>query len=330
MLSLSPCSCFISSLSVFLATFIIPAVIAVIFNVVVYVMVVVLFVRGSYTKQPDMTERMKKKVKSRKEAVTRLLFSTPTIAIFFLFAWIFAALTFVTSEASIGFHLLSAFFSTLLGWFIFVYYIATAKDTRKLVHDAFCRQKQNLNANEFLSMESLGRASGIDESDSDSDYPERERRYGEFDVTYIGRKSALIEQKFTIGFKADEADGDDTTNGVTHAQPQHRAPAEDTLVSSALNDDKCSSPEAPGSPEHSNRTRVDSIHKEDLAAMLEYPKAGSKNPGSLSESPHTTEEDVDSCDYLVDVTGKFKDSPPSEKSPLPPAVQVVFTTTSQT
>lgn len=296
-------------------------------------MVVVLFIRSSYAKQqPEMTERMKKKVKSRKQAITRLLSSTPTIAAFFMFAWIFAALTFVTSEASIGFHLLSAFFSALLGWFIFVYYIATAKDTRKLVHDAFCRQKQNLNANEFLSMESLGRASGIDESDSDSDYPERERRYGEFDVTYIGRKSALIEQKFTIGFKADGADGvdrDDTTNGVTHARPEHPPSAEDALVSSALNDDKCSSPEVPGSPEPSNRTRIGSIRKEDLAAMLESPKAESKNSGSLSESPHTSEEDVDSCDYLMDVTGKFKGSPPTEESSLPP-VQVVFTTASQT
>lgn len=307
-----------------MATFIIPAFIAIIFNVVVYIVVVVLFIRSSYAKQqPEMTERMKKKVKSRKQAITRLFYSTPIIATFFLFAWIFSALTFVTSEASIGFHLLSALFSGLLGWFIFVYYIATAKDTRKLVHDAFCRQKQNLNTHEFLSMESLGRASGIDESDSDSDYPERERKYGEFDVTYIGRKSALIEQKFTIGFKADGADGvdrDDTTNGVTHAQPELPPPAEDTLVS---NDDKCSSPEVPGSPEASNRTRIGSIHKEDLAAMLEGPKAESKNSGSLSGSPHTSEEDVDSCDYLMDVTGKFKGSP---ESPLAPAVQVVFTT----
>ena len=41
-------------------------------------------------------------------------------------------------------------------------------------------------------------ASGMDELDSDSDYPERERHHGEFDVTNVGRKGVLIEQKFSV------------------------------------------------------------------------------------------------------------------------------------
>lgn len=297
----------------------IPAGIILIFNVIVYVMVTVLFIRKNCTKQPEMTERMKRKAKSRRQTIIQLLFSSPTIAIFFLFAWLFVALTFVTSEASLGFHLLSALFIALLGWFIFIYYIVTAKDTRKLVHDALCgKDRKNLNTNQFISMESLGRASGIDESDSDSDYPERERKYGEFDVTYIGQKSALIEQKFTIRFKAD-GDGDDTTNGATHTQPENPPPAEDTAPST--------SPGVPGSPEISNRTRLDSICKEDLAAILEDPKAqfqSRENSDSLSESPHISEEDVDTSEYPLAITDKSLLS--TEEPPLPSSEQVVTAT----
>ena len=201
-------SCFISSLPVFLVTFVIPAAVALAFNLVIYTVVICVFIRFKCKKAPPLTEgnattasKKKKKLmkKSRREATLRLIFSSPATGTLFVLAWIFGALTLITAEASIGFHLLSALFSAALGWFIFIYYIVTAKDTRKLIHEAFCKKRRkNLNANQVISMESLSMASGMDESDSDSDYPERERRYGEFDVTYVGRKAALIEQKFSV------------------------------------------------------------------------------------------------------------------------------------
>ena len=215
-LFLTVCSCFISSLPVFLATFIIPAAVAIIFNLVVYFVVISVFIRFKCKKAPPLTDtsttttttttttpaaKKKKRLmkKSRREATVRLIFSSPATGILFGLAWIFGALTLITAEASIAFHLFSALFTATLGWFIFIYYIATAKDTRKLVYEAFCgKPKKRPNANQVISMESLSMASGMDESDSDSDYPERERRYGEFDVTYVGRKGALIEQKFSV------------------------------------------------------------------------------------------------------------------------------------
>lgn len=196
-------SCFISSLPVFLVTFAIPAIVALTFNLVIYLIVIGVYIRFKCKKQPPQTDataaKKKKMKKSRREATVRLIFSSPAIGVLFVLAWIFASLTMITGEASIALYLFSGIFTATLGWFLFIYYIVTAKDTRKLVHEALCgKPRKDLNVNQFISMESLGQASGIDESDSDSDYPERERRYGEFDVTYVGRKAALIEQKFSI------------------------------------------------------------------------------------------------------------------------------------
>ena len=200
-----------------------------------------------------------------------------------------------------------------------------------MVHNAFCgKQQPNLNVNQFLSMESLGRASGIDESDSDSDYPERERRYGEFDVTYIDRKGAFIEQKFTIGFKADgdgdgDRDGDDNGNNsrAPQVQDSNTLPAGSVIFSAPLTDDDKSLPVASTS-QITNRTHVDSDHREDgNTAILEDPK--SKSSESSGGSPPTSEEDVDSDEY--------KGSPQalaSKESFLPPTGEVGFTKTPET
>ena len=227
-----------------LTTFIVPVGILLLFNTVVYLVVMSVFIKFSCKKAPSETGSKKNKLKkSRRQATVRLIFTTPATTIFFIFAWLFAAFTFLTSEASIAFHLLSALFTAALGWFIFVYYIATAKDTRKLVHDAFCgKPKKKLNTNQFISMESLGKASGIDESDSDSDYPEREKRYGEFDVTYIGRKGALIEQKFSVRFMKEGGEGaDGSGNTAAGESPTLQSASDQAPTPSSQSDDKPSS-----------------------------------------------------------------------------------------
>ena len=129
------CSCFVSSLPVFLVTFVIPAAVAIIFNLVVYFIIIFVFIRLKCKKEPPLTDTAttttsKKKTmkKSRRKAILRLIFSSPTTGILFGLAWIFGALTLITAKASIAFHLLSAFFTATLGWVIFIYYINTGKD----------------------------------------------------------------------------------------------------------------------------------------------------------------------------------------------------------
>ena len=315
---------------VFVTTFVMPAAVALIFNLTIYVVVICVFIRFKCKRQPPMTDApaSKKKMKrSRREATVRLIFSSPTIGTLFVLGWLFASLTLVTGEASAAFHLFSALFTAVLGWFIFIYYIATAKDTRKLVYDACCGKPiHNLNANQFLSMESLGKASGIDESDSDSDYPERERRYGEFDVTYVGRKAALIEQKFSVRW----GDGEREGNGGGDRDPSSRVEegnsqsAGGQIVFAAF---------TPSSTEDGNSKSRPSVTDGDtnMAPLSLEPVSGQpeESKASPDETPlqlgsHSgSQEDVNSDD------GSPKASS-SRKNFLAPAGQIVFTMTPTT
>ena len=241
----------------------------------------------------------------------------------------------MTSEASLAFHLLAMLFSALLGWFIFIYYIATAKDTQKLVHDALCGKKQpNPNVNKFLSMESL-KASEMDESDSDSDYPERERRYGEFDVTYIGQKrDALIEQKFSIRFMAE---GDQGAEGIDEGGENGndgKTPLEEATVAqfaggqvifSASSDPSSVIDEKPmSSPAASTlQTTPRTIHVE--SAVLKDTDQAQAHSGKESPLQMSSEEDVDSDEYHL---GTNTTSDKESTSPSPPE-RVVFTETTE-
>ena len=330
-----------------LVTFVIPATVALVFNLVVYSVVICVFIRFKCKKAPPLTDghattttaskkKKKKKLmkKSRREATVRLIFSSPLTGTLFVLAWIFGALTLITAEASIGFHLLSALFAAALGWFIFIYYIVTAKDTRKLIHEAFCgKPKKNPNANQVISMESLSMASGMDESDSDSDYPERERRYGEFDVTYVGRKGALIEQKFSVRWGEGEGGegkevggGDDRGSRVEEGNSQS---VSGQVIFAAFTP---SSTEGEDKPARSSGAEVDTSAAQPscLEAVLEEKSNG--ECGGLDDSPvhmgsmgsHSgSQEDVNSDE------GSPKAST-ARKNFLSPGEQVVFTVTPKT
>ena len=318
-------------------TFLVPIAIILVFNLFVYLTVMSLFLKYSCRKpqqhhhqqqqqQQQPTKRKRHNKSSRRKATTRLLLSTPVIGTFFIVAWAFGALTFLTSEASLPFYLISAFFSALLGWFLFVYYVLTAKDTKKLLHDACCRKEKPLKTHEFMSMESLGKASGIDESDSDSDYPERERRYGEFDVTFIGRKSALIEQKFSIGFMADGASNDNNNhnnnnnnnnNNVGSMQSAGGIVSFSAYTPPPLDRSTPAAVETPSATPKLNRTHVDSVHHHDhqeeeeeevkgeegvvVVAIAERPTQRAVSGESLA-SRSSDDSQVDSDEPLVTQT----------------------------
>lgn len=177
----------------------VPAGLTIAVEVIIYLAVLFVFVKYNCKKQSE------KKRKSGRRTTTKVLLNSPAMLIFFLLGWTFTSFTFITSEASIAFHLLSAVFSTLLGWLIFVYFVLMAKRTRKAVHETFCGKEKLPQPPRVISMESFERMSGVEDSDSDSDYPDKEKKYNEFDIYLERKKSALIEQQFTIAFKADES-----------------------------------------------------------------------------------------------------------------------------
>lgn len=311
-----PHSCFISSVPVFFVAFVIPAGLMLLFNLVIFTVVVCVYITFICKKVPTAPESRRKKMKrSRRQATAHLMFVTPATTILFVLGWALAALTFLTSEASIGLHLLSAVFIAGLGWFLFIYYIVTARETRKLVHDAFCKPKK-INTQQFLSMESLGKASGIDESDSDSDYPEREKRYGEFDVTYIGRKSALIEQKFSIRFMgeggANGGDEEGERRGGDSSDSAHLAPNQPQSSRSEQQE----SPSIP-SVEHARQHSLEAIADEPEKVKL------SENSGS-DESP------VKVGSYLSQEDVNSDEGSPKARTFMPPSGQVIFTVTPDT
>lgn len=205
------CSCFISHFPVFLAAFMVPLGVILIFNSAIFFIVVMVLVRHSRNKHRQSKPGRKRKTKTTLRTVVNCV----AIMTLFGLTWVFGAFTFISSEASLAFHFLFAFFNSLQGCFIFVFFCLLAKETRELWRQACCgkeERKPQTTTVRFLSMESLGKASGI-ESDDDTDYPEKEKKYNEFDVTYIDRNSSLIEQKFTIAFMA-EGNGNGNNNGV--------------------------------------------------------------------------------------------------------------------
>ena len=210
LLPLSLCSCFISHFPVFLATFMVPLGLILIFNSAIFFTIVMVLVRHSRNKHRQSKPGRKRKAKT----TLRTVINCVAIMTLFGLTWVFGAFTFISSEASLAFHFLFAFFNSFQGCFIFIFFCLLAKETQELWRQACCgkEKKPQTTTVRFLSMESLGKASGI-ESDDDTDYPEKEKKYNEFDVTYIDRNSSLIEQKFTIAFMS-EGNANGNNNGV--------------------------------------------------------------------------------------------------------------------
>ena len=212
--SLSLCSCFISHFPVFISAFLAPIGVILILNTVVFLSVLSVLIRHASNKHRTKESGYKKK------ATIKTLLNGLAIMTLFGLTWVFGAFTFINSEASLAFHFLFAFFNSLQGCFIFIFFCLLAKETRDLWQQACCgKQKkhqlttQTTTLAKFLSMESLGKAPGV-ESD-DEDYPDKVKKYNEFDVTYIDRKTSLIKQKFTIAFRS-EGNGNENNNEVAN------------------------------------------------------------------------------------------------------------------
>ena len=105
-----------------------------IFNCVIFSMVIRVLIKHSRKKFSN------KKDKNAAENVKRLLISIFGIMCLFGLTWFFGALT--ISDASIVFQFFFAFFNSLQGFFIFMFFCVLGKETRELWLQFLCRGRK--------------------------------------------------------------------------------------------------------------------------------------------------------------------------------------------
>ena len=121
-------SCFISDAAVFFATFLGPIFAVLLFNVVMFVLVIGVLIRHSRNTLGRSKDQMNKKT------TIRLLISITGVMFLFGLTWLFGALTvtgFGGSGASTAFQILFVILNAFQGFFIFLFLCVFSKDARE-------------------------------------------------------------------------------------------------------------------------------------------------------------------------------------------------------
>ena len=122
MLSLS---CFIGDVRVFFGAFFGPIFSILLFNVVIFILVIGVLVKHNRNKVGETAD-----IKNQKKSNIRLAISLFGIMILFGLTWVLAAFT--IREASLAFQILFAVFNSLQGFFIFIFFCVLSSDVRWL------------------------------------------------------------------------------------------------------------------------------------------------------------------------------------------------------
>ena len=118
-------SCFIGDVRVFFAAFLGPIFAVLLFNLVTFIIVIVVLIRHTRNKLGKTTDARK-----QRKSNIRLAMSLFGIMILFGLTWVLGAFT--ISEASLTFQILFAIFNSLQGFFIFIFFCVLNKDVRQL------------------------------------------------------------------------------------------------------------------------------------------------------------------------------------------------------
>ena len=125
-----PISCFIGEVGVFFGAFLLPILIIIFFNSVIFVMVIKVLIKHS---RKVYASKDKRKI----DGVKKLFISTFGIMFIFGMSWVFGALT--ISEASETFQYLFTIFTSLQGFFIFLFFCVLGREARELWTQLLCR-----------------------------------------------------------------------------------------------------------------------------------------------------------------------------------------------
>ena len=121
-----PCSCFLSNLEAFLLAFLLPVLLAILCNSIVFVVVIGIMVKHTKGTLTRKNESIKTK--------TIFLFLTRSMGVMFLFgiSWLFAALTFTTVQGiRLPAQVIFVIFNSLQGFFIFIFFCVLNRDARE-------------------------------------------------------------------------------------------------------------------------------------------------------------------------------------------------------
>jgi hypothetical protein len=118
-------SCFIGDARVFFVAFLGPIFAVLLFNLIIYIIVIVVLIKHSRNK---LGKAMNDK-KQRKSNI-RLAVSLLGVMILFGLTWVLGAFT--ISEASLTFQFLFAVFNSLQGFFIFIFFCVLSPEVRQL------------------------------------------------------------------------------------------------------------------------------------------------------------------------------------------------------
>ena len=110
-------SCFISHMEVFWGTFLAPIFAVMLFNLVVFICIIVVLIRHKMGRVKQKQEQMTART------ALRLMFSISCVMLLFGLTWLFAILTFSSSFPILRqiFQILFTVFNSLQGFFIFVF-----------------------------------------------------------------------------------------------------------------------------------------------------------------------------------------------------------------
>ena len=118
-------SCFIGDIRVFFAAFLGPIFAVLLFNLIMYIIVVVVLIKHTRNKLgKTVTDKQQRKTN------IRLAISLFGVMILFDLTWVLGAFT--ISEASLTFQILFAVFNSLQGFFIFIFFCVLSPDVRQL------------------------------------------------------------------------------------------------------------------------------------------------------------------------------------------------------
>ena len=134
-----PSSCFIVDPAVFFGAFLGPIFAILLFNIVIFIMVIRVLIKHTWNAHGHTKEKMNKKI------IARLLVSIVGVMFLFGLTWLFGALTvigFGDARASTAFQVLFVICNAFQGFFIFLFFCVFSTDARDswLELLSYCRQ----------------------------------------------------------------------------------------------------------------------------------------------------------------------------------------------
>ena len=118
-------SCFLNHPGAFFGAFLAPIFALVLFNVIVFVCVVVILARHTKVSIEHQPDGMKRK------AVTHFLISIAGVMFLFGLTWLFGAFTITVRAVNVLFQILFVVFNSLQGFFFFLFFCVFSKEARE-------------------------------------------------------------------------------------------------------------------------------------------------------------------------------------------------------